>query len=328
MKKHKDLKAVCFVASTYSMLMYLLVYGKEQFDLTFFFVSDAISPEVQSKLKYKEYLSYLKMIKKSYFIRIIYRFGLYCTSYFKWPFLRTLPIYGGDHLWFTPALLHKRSMVVLEDGLANYDVRELVKTSLLKHKWIYKLLFGPSICEGEYGYSKYASQLILTNIGSIPACVEHKVKLIDIRNLWETCNAKEYVLDLFGFEKSDIEKLRTKKVIILTQPYNVDVGDEVMREIYQDIIDQHETEDVVIKTHPRDYMDYKGMFPHVMVYSQKMPAELFALMGIKFTDVYTIDSTAIYSFPKDCNLHYLGYKCHPVLLKRYGQSTIQGPAQN
>lgn len=32
MKKYKDLKAVCFVDSTYTMLIYMLVYGKEQFD--------------------------------------------------------------------------------------------------------------------------------------------------------------------------------------------------------------------------------------------------------------------------------------------------------
>lgn len=36
MKKYKDLKAVCFVDSTYTMLIYMLVYGKEQFDKTFF----------------------------------------------------------------------------------------------------------------------------------------------------------------------------------------------------------------------------------------------------------------------------------------------------
>lgn len=52
MKKYKDLKAVCFVDSTYTMLIYMLVYGKEQFDKTFFFISDAFSSEFQSKLKY------------------------------------------------------------------------------------------------------------------------------------------------------------------------------------------------------------------------------------------------------------------------------------
>ena len=57
MKKFNGITAVCFVDSVYSMLLYLLVYGKKQFESTYFFVSEAISVEVQSKLKYKQFLS-------------------------------------------------------------------------------------------------------------------------------------------------------------------------------------------------------------------------------------------------------------------------------
>lgn len=96
----------------------------------------------------------------------------------KWPFLCTLPIFGQDHLWYTPALLRKRSMVVIEDGLANYIESALVRPSTMKHKWLYRLLFGSSMCYGEYGNSKYASQVVLTGaMGSIPACLKEKLYL-------------------------------------------------------------------------------------------------------------------------------------------------------
>lgn len=324
MKKYKDLKAVCFVDSTYTMLIYMLVYGKEQFDKTFFFISDAFSSEFQSKLKYKEFLSYVKMTSQPFVLRVLCRFWLKCTAYMKWPFLCTLPIFGQDHLWYTPALLRKRSMVVIEDGLANYIESALVRPSTMKHKWLYRLLFGSSMCYGEYGNSKYASQVVLTGaMGSIPACLKEKAILVDIRKLWETCDYKDYILDMFSFNKEEIEKLREKKVIILAQPFNQGVGDEVMREIYQGIINQYNAEDVVIKTHPRDTMDYRGMFPDVMVYSKKMPAELFSLIGLYFTDAYTINSTSIFSFPKKCKKHLLGFKCHPELLNVYGQFEIE-----
>ena len=42
MKKFNGITAVCFVDSVYSMLLYLLVYGKKQFESTYFFVSEAI----------------------------------------------------------------------------------------------------------------------------------------------------------------------------------------------------------------------------------------------------------------------------------------------
>ena len=105
-------------------------------------------------------------------------------------------------------------------------------------------------------------------MGSIPACLKEKAILVNISNFWETFDYKDYILDMFSFNKEEIEKLREKKVIILAQPFNQGVGDEVMREIYQGIINQYNAEDVVIKTHPRDTMDYRGMFPDVMVYSK------------------------------------------------------------
>ncbi|SHF38991.1 Glycosyltransferase family 52 [Bacteroides faecichinchillae] len=328
MAKYKDIKAVCFLASTYSMLLYLLVYGKEQFESTFFFVSDAISEEVQKKMKYKKCLSYLKMIRKPYLMRVLYRFGLYCTSYFRWPFLKKLPIYGGDHLWFTPALLRKRTMVVLEDGLANYDINEITRTTNLHPKWLYKLLYGPIMGEGEYGYPRQSKKVVMTGIDEIPQCVKNKATVIDLNKMWNQSEAQEYIKYLFDFDNEDISMLKGKKVIILTQPYNQDVGDDVMINIYGDIIAKYQPEDVLLKTHPRDSIDYTKVFPNITVYSRKLPAELFALVGIHFDDVYTIDSTAIYSFPKDSRLHYLGLECHPRLEEQYGKSTIKGPSSN
>ena len=103
-------------------------------------------------------------------------------------------------------------MVVIEDGLANYIESALVRPSTMKHKWLYRLLFGSSMCYGEYGNSKYASQVVLTGaMGSIPACLKEKAILVDIRKLWETCDYKDYILDMFSFNKEEIEKTSRKE---------------------------------------------------------------------------------------------------------------------
>lgn len=47
MKKFNGITAVCFVDSVYSMLLYLLVYGKKQFESTYFLF------QKQSQLKYR-----------------------------------------------------------------------------------------------------------------------------------------------------------------------------------------------------------------------------------------------------------------------------------
>ena len=54
-----------------------------------------------------------------------------------------------------------------------------------------------------------------------------------------------------------------------------------------------------------------------------MPAELFSLIGLYFTDAYTINSTSIFSFPKECKNIFFGFKCHPELLNVYGQFEIE-----
>lgn len=49
-------------------------------------------------------------------------------------------------------------------------------------------------------------------------------------------------------------------MIILTQPYNIQIGDDNLIEIYRKIIDKYNSEEVVIKTHPRDNLDYERHF--------------------------------------------------------------------
>lgn len=317
-----EVKAVFMVASTYSLLLYYMVFGKDQFQKTFFFVSDAISDTVQNKMKYVEYLSFKKYSSHPRWIQVIIRFFLYKISYIRWPFLRTAPLYGGDHLWFAPSLIRSRDLLVFEDGLANYDRRELERTISFKHKWLYKFLYGPFMCEGEYGMSKQVKKIFLTGLDTIPDLVRDKSEIIDINKLWQSCD-QEYIFNLFNLSIEDVELIKKKKVLLLSQPYNIDIGDQALVDIYNDILSGYSPDDIIIKTHPRDTLNFSHYFPGIDILTKKIPAELFAFIGLNFTDIYTINSTAIFSFPKKCNLHYLGYRVHPTLLEKYGDDIVK-----
>ena len=188
-------------------------------------------------------------------------------------------------------------MVVIEDGLGNYDEKWLIKPQLRKHKKLLQFIYGPNIVKGDYGLTDQAKEVVLTELASIPECLKSKAKIVNVQDLWKKSDAKDYITSLFGITDDDLLMLAEKKVIILTQPYNIQIGDDNLIEIYRKIIDKYNSEEVVIKTHPRDNLDYEKAFPGVKVYSKKVPAELFALLGIHFDDVYTINSTSIYSFP-------------------------------
>lgn len=317
-KRYKDVNSVYFVASTYSLLLYYMVYGRKQFEKTFFFVSDAISIDVQKKMKYVHYFSCNKFNTLGHFRQILYKIWIYRFSDLKWPFIKSVKFYGGDHLWFSPGILKDRQIIVFEDGLANYNFKTMERTLSFKRKWLYKFLYGPLMCEGEYGLSKQVSKLYLTGIRPIHMGIKDKVEIIDVKKLWDNCD-QEYIIQLFDFTQDDINLIRSKKVLLLSQPFNVVIGDQGLVDVYMKVLSNYMVEDVLIKTHPRDTLDYSKYFPGVTIFTKKVPAEFLAFIGCNFTDVYTINSTSVFSFPKNINIHYLGYKCHSGLIQKYGE---------
>lgn len=320
--KYKDVKYVCFVDSAYSLLLYILLYGKVQFESTFFFASDAISKSICGKIKFYKFLSKRKLSSSPLAIRVLSRFILSRISYLRWPFLKTVPIYGADHLWFTPALLKKRSMTVLEDGLTNYSYKAMTQTLSLKHHSLYKWIAGTFMCEGEFGYSSQVHKVILTGKFAIPDCIKNKTELVDLLDLWTRAD-KEFIQNLFDLTYDDVCMIKSKRIMVLTQPYEEMIGTEELLKIYRRIVNLFKSEEVLIKTHPRDTIDYAGAFPNITVYSKKIPVELFVLLGINFTDVYTITSASIYSFPDSVKKHFLGTECHPLLMKKCGKMTME-----
>lgn len=321
------IKAVCLVDSTRSLLLYALIYGKEQFESTFFFVSDAISADVCHKLIYSKRLSRIKFNAKNFLGRFLSRYFLYHCAYFRWPFLKYIPIYGADHLWFSSLLIKKRKITVIEDGLANYSESTIKQTIISKHSFFYRISFGPLLCKGAYGYSDQVTHVMLTGITTIPECIKNKAVIVDILDLWKAFDGKRFLLNLFGVTNSDLSILQKKRVLILTQPFNVDIGDEELIKIYHSVVRKYRKEDILIKTHPRDTINFETYFPGITVYSKKIPVELFALLGINFTDIYTICSTAIFSFPDTIQKHFLGTVCHPLLLEKYGKITMENFAK-
>lgn len=307
-EKFKDVHYACFISSTHALLIYLLLFGKKQAESTFFFVSDAISCQVQNSMRFCEELSYNKYINgKNPICRFLSKSILYRLSYYCWPFLKRVPIFGFDHLWFSSALLHNRKMVVLEDGLANTSFEELIRTTRMKHKWLYKLAYGPLMCKGEYGYSDQVDKVILTD--AIDSCDFYKKSgkayIINLFDLWLDYKDKEFITKFFDLTAEDISLVSSKSVLLLTQPYEDEISENRLIELYNNVLKLHRASDVLIKTHPRDNVNYGYYFPSVSIFSKKVPAELFALICNNITDVYTIDSTAIMFFPKTVKRHYI-----------------------
>ena len=56
-------------------------------------------------------------------------------------------------------------MVVIEDGLGNYDEKWLIKPQLRKHKKLLQFIYGPNIVKGDYGLTDQAKRSGTDRIG-------------------------------------------------------------------------------------------------------------------------------------------------------------------
>lgn len=85
---------------------------------------------------------------------------------------------------------------------------------------------------------------------------------------------------------------------------------------------EYNPENILIKTHPRDTIDYKKFFKEYQVLQSSIPMELLNVFGFNFDTAITISSNAIFSLPDKTHKIILGHECHPVLLEKMGSSSF------
>lgn len=222
-------------------------------------------------------------------------------------------IYGDDIMlkyFFT-----KRKMYLVEDGTWTYQRKK-------KEKFIKSLLRfeNPFYLPG--GLDKNIEKIFLTGLASIPDEINDKVKIIDLKKLWEKKSKKEQnkIMEIFGINSENIEILRGKKKILFTQPLSEDgtLEEKEKIELYKRILNNYILDDLVIKVHPREKTEYKKIFAGVDILDKKIPSELFTLLDIKFDIAITIFSTSVFILNKDTGIHFYGTEVHPKIFKKFG----------
>ena len=314
----------CIVDTIYSLFIYLLISNKEETEHTFFFFSDGIAPSIRNKFPNHFYIRSQNFPQWNFFLRLWLRLKLRLIARLKWPFLSSADLYGHDHLCFTPSLTGTRKMTVLEDGLGNYCDNPLDFNPYSGIKlWIRNLLFGPLASQKPLGRSFFAQKVILTGIKEIPKELQQKTKLINLPLIWKELPEyeKERISDFFSIDLQLLKRLATRKIILITQPFTDIISTEEVINIYRGILKGINQSELIIKCHPRDTVDYQPAFPSAYIFNQPIPLELLTLLGVNFTDAYTISSTAIYLLPHTTKIHIAGHKVHPSLLQKYGNIT-------
>lgn len=309
-KNKKKFSRVCVPCSMYCLTYYLMMSSKEEIDDTFFFFAHSIPPSLREKFK------------NSYFIDLKdkwHRHNIFLSPYtlikraWKWPFLKKAEIYGLDFYW---DLLRGLKMNYIEDGPFVFDIWE---TSLLFKSWqagkeahpvkrlVRRLLYGEYYLN-PVGTSDMVKTIYSSHPTEKPYYKNKQYVVIDLPTAWEQSSKekKEYLLSVYDITPADLAMLKSRDTIILTQPMYIDkvMSEQEQIDVYRRMVEQYGEANCIIKPHPRDLIDYGRLFPKAIFFNKAVPMQLFAILGVNFRKVVTVNSSSALSFGKDADIDW------------------------
>lgn len=320
---------IVLVDSGYTLLLYMLLTKELHKNKTYIF-SDKTLLNYFEKSNFKldtvyidkdEYnkilsikLRILKGIKKILFRKKLRKILL--SEIEKRTKNKKIQYIGNDHILTARVIWDKiDEFTMIEDGIASYYYQKLYRKSRrnkFKSKKNLKLGLSPKI-----------KKVIFSGIKEIPKELIKKAEILDLKKVYEEKDDvdKKEILDFFTLNTEDIEKIKTKRVIFLTQPFSQDgiltLEEEIS--IYEEIFKNYKREEIMIKTHPRDRKDYSKYFPDILVFDKIVPFELFDFVGVQFDVLATVASTASLTVKNVKKVDFYGSQINKKLEKKLGK---------
>lgn len=129
-----------------------------------------------------------------------------------------------------------------------------------------------------------------------------RLEYLNIQALWDrlSLSEKKRMNYIFCVEDSFFDVLKYKKQVLITQPLSEDnicsEADKI--EIYKQMLSNYQLQDVVLKPHPREWTDWRKIFPEVTVLPKHIPAEMLSLLVPDLNKAITFFSTATFNMLK------------------------------
>ena len=323
----KKCNRVCYVATLYALLLYLLHSTEEEVNNTFFVLDESFPAGFETRLKYAYKFRKLPSKRYSIFINWVY-YHFICLI--KLPHINNYTeLYIQDHKLASKILVGSHNYTLIEDsaGVVSRHVSSYYGKQMIKNRknWKYpllKALYGPLYCY-DFGCSDQCIKLLLTQDDKCPV-LDNKERiilpLID-NNLWNTFSEskKNMILSIFDLKKEDVESLTNRSFLLLTDPvWPDDAPYEEHDRVFHQVIEHYPADDLIIKTHPRDInYPYEKEFPGIPVFRKSIPIEMFKLLGVQFKTIITLFSTAVNQF-EDVNIEWYGTEVSPYCMRLYG----------
>ncbi len=305
----------------YVFLQYFLLVPFDIFKNTFFIFDNYFSSYVAKNLEnsgmachQKQYsglsLEEILEVRKAnteYLKKIVREFYDYFNG--------DLCIYGQDHIDVAEIIWHDElrniPFILLEDGTGNYRKKS-------SHG---QFLGYMGADEFFLGHNSRVQDIYLTGLWKIPNDLKRKVKIIDLRYLWEKKSMKEkqFFLDLYCINQSVFDEILEKTVCYLGGPFSRFGVLPLEKELasYRKIIAHFNPDDLYIKAHPTGFnIDYQKEFPGITVLMNPVPFEvIYFLTGHKLKTIASICSTASMIVDEDVEQLYFDTEGNPIEIK-------------
>ena len=290
-----------------TLLISLLLYRQKNN----LFVISTSDETIKEKLEHEGYLVFnMKIISNTCFLdkfieqySIQKRFNKFLNEH---GLVNRIDNYiGFDHV-FTIMKFMKDDCkyTVLEEGAGNYlpidDVKRIFKQSMLKKLAMLLLGQGKFIDYIPFGYDNRVREVMLTGICDIPELLKYKTRLIDLNSLWNIADKsiKIFINELFSFDPNKYDN----KIVVLTQLFD-NANDSMKFSFYDKYVE--DTEEYVIKIHPRERDCYSKKYSRLFVDNNRFPFELIKLNGVMPKKIITIQSTASKEYEGLCEIEYI-----------------------
>lgn len=274
--QNKTFENICVIGSPYVLLLYLLYSGDLKNTIFVF----------QGKYPLKEAADNLR------------RYGCTCMfiSYDE-------NVTNEGHMWneVIQSIDYKDINIFVQDTMSAFENFSGKPITLIEDGRISYISYSDSQkTKGfkVYSYHPDVKQIIYAGLEPIPDALKNKSIVISIEDLWNKKNKveKKQLLSIFDFDYDDmIQLINTgRNIIVFTRNYST-IGKCSLQEhldMYREVISNYNQNQVIIKPHPNDNVNYQAYFPTCCILPTKLPAELLHLCSIPIKTVVSIDASS------------------------------------
>lgn len=327
-------KNICWPSTIYALLLYLLYAEDKDICETRYIFSKGFPKGIAERVKY----GYLYQGPCQFGNLFIDWLILRLYNLFTLPFLhKNDKLYIQDHNQDCIKYIYNHEYVLLEDAPEHsYYILDSGKSSYgnqilstINRKVNGKTTFVERLCD--FLYSPLQSYPFGSNSKAVAAILsvddpsrflQKKKKIILPKfdnNYWMSFSElkRKKILEIYDLTNNDLDIFRNAKYVFLTQPLYPDfVTQDEHIKIIKTILSNYDINKVLIKTHPRDNLDYSKFFPGIAVSSKPIPVQLFSLLGVEFERAITVFSTSVYQF--SCEIDWYGSEMSENLFKSIG----------